>query len=539
MADRLTLTRYDITDLNNGKIADFPVTDPPGWDDISLFYAKALQTMGYQDPPGPDTPIGPRNVPDVSSGWKFSERPDSYFFWGAMHWWPGKSGEFWSANPPAPINERWCHCTHGPATVEQFFLPWHRIYIYYYEQIIRAAVAKLGGPDKWALPYWNYSFPGTGGETWPRSNLPWAFCQENLPDGSSNPLFISDTKRRGLQPTWPGGPDAGQTMFLETTTPYYDQAYAQTDWFSFNKTLDQQPHGMVHVDTGSGDQLVSSTGWMRYTQTAGFDPIFWLHHSEIDRFWVGWNDKGGKNPDRRSWLDASEDPFVKTRWNFWANGNIKDVIVVHPGEMLQPDALEPGKFPYSYVYQNLPEVPPPVTANTVRDAAAPANLAGPEDARNEVAATDEPVQLGKEKVTARISLPGEAPRRLVPEEVEEPKRVILQLDGIVAEGPPGNYEVYFNNTEVDRTTAGGVPQFVGVLSGFGADHEHGDGGDHEGSHGLSASFDITELVGQQRSEGRLDEPAATVTFVPAARPREGLELQVGTVHVAKVSIRTE
>ncbi len=142
---QLTLTRYDIGDLNNGKVAAFPVPSPPGWDDISLYYAKALKAMGWQQSPAGAT--------DVTSMWPYSDTPNTYFFQAAMHWWPQHQG-----TPPAPYNERWSHCTHGPASAEQYFLAWHRAFIYFFEVIVRAYVAELGGPSTWALPYWNYSY---------------------------------------------------------------------------------------------------------------------------------------------------------------------------------------------------------------------------------------------------------------------------------------------------------------------------------------------------------------------------------------------
>src|SRR4029078_8885497 len=37
-----------------------------------------------------------------------------------------------------------------------FFFPWHRIYLYYFEEIVRQAVVETGGPGDWTLPYWNY-----------------------------------------------------------------------------------------------------------------------------------------------------------------------------------------------------------------------------------------------------------------------------------------------------------------------------------------------------------------------------------------------
>jgi len=536
---QLTLTRYDIGDLNNGKVAAFPVPSPPGWDDISLYYAKALKAMGWQQSPAGAT--------DVTSMWPYSDTPNTYFFQAAMHWWPQHQG-----TPPAPYNERWSHCTHGPASAEQYFLAWHRAFIYFFEVIVRAYVAELGGPSTWALPYWNYSYyddsdGSAAGAPWVRSNLPWVFSQAQLPDGSDNPLYIADINKRGLQPNWPG---QQEMMFLETVTPYYDAAYSHTDFLGFNQTLDFQTHGAVHVDVGSGDQQVTQGGWMTSTVTASFDPVFWLHHAEIDRFWAGWNAAGGANPSDPTWLNAQDDPLHATRWNFWSDGNLANKIVVTPGQMLDPGNLA-APFPYSYGYQNLPTVPAPSTTGAGLAAEAVPELA----ARPLVIARSlqasaapgpgGPVELGTEPVSASVPLPGEtqnAVARLTERAVgTEAPRVILRLEGITADGPPGNYEIYLNYPEADRRTAGSVPHYVGLLAGFGADHHHEhDQGDDDGGgqHGLSASFDITRIVGYLRASGGWDENRATITFVPAARPRAGFELRTSGLHVGSISIET-
>jgi tyrosinase len=43
----------------------------------------------------------------------------------------------------------WNTCQHG----SYFFLPWHRMYIHYFERILRQA----SGDPTLTLPYWNYS----------------------------------------------------------------------------------------------------------------------------------------------------------------------------------------------------------------------------------------------------------------------------------------------------------------------------------------------------------------------------------------------
>jgi hypothetical protein len=46
--------------------------------------------------------------------------------------------------------------------------------------------------------------------------------------------------------------------------------------------LEEEPHNLVHGNIGGG------TGLMRSTTVAGRDPIFWLHHANIDRLWEVW-----------------------------------------------------------------------------------------------------------------------------------------------------------------------------------------------------------------------------------------------------------
>jgi tyrosinase len=534
MANGLVLTRYDITDLNNGKIAEYPVDNPPGWDDISLYYAKALQQMGWLDSPDGDQ--------DVTSMWKYSEEPNSYFFQGAMHWWPKYPGGF----PPSPYDAWWSHCTHEANVPEQYFLPWHRAYIYCYEILIRAEVAKLGGPEGWAIPHWNYSYNDPSNPVpWPRSNLPWVFAQPKLPDGSTNPLYIADTVKRGLQPEWPDPPGGGP-MYLEFTTPNYANAYALPSYFDFNSSLDQTPHGMTHVDVGTGDQVISQTGWMADPVTAGFDPIFWLHHSQIDRFWVGWNGQGNKNPTNdQTWLKASDDPRVKVRWNFWQDGDIDNVLRILPGDMLDPATLSGSQFPYTYNYDTLPEVPPPNPPGPVALAGSQPKLAfaGPSGGGGgprELAASEGPVQLAHEPVTASVPLGSEAPQALANLDSaapDEAPRVVLHLEGVVSDGPGTNYDVYVNYPDADSETAGSVPHYVGSLSGFGTAHEHGEGDDAE-PHGMNAKYDITPLVNHLRSEGEWDESQVKVTFVPAVRPREGMTIVTAPLKVGKISIRS-
>jgi tyrosinase len=346
-------------------------------------------------------------------------------------------------------------------------------------------------------------------------------------------------------------------MFLGELTPYYDGAYGQASWLparqldGFNATLDfVGPHGPVHVDVGTGDGVRSGTGWMQNTQTAGFDPIFWLHHSEVDRFWVGWNEAGGADPDSHTapaWADASDDS-VAGRWNFWKDGNIDNAIVIHPGDMIDPANLDPAKFPYSYEYQDLPTVPAPrqggreAVAAEVPTLARPASPTPPAPAiANRELGTNppEPVVVGHDPVTTTVQLQPEARsllRTLDADNDDEPKRVILRLEGIVTKPPAGNYAVYLNRSGADHDTPADAPHLVGMFTAFGSDHDHGD--DHE-HHGMNASYDITDLVGYLRGRGEWEESAAQVTFVLATPRGRKVNPVAGPVTVGNVRIVSE
>src|SRR5205823_1654012 len=156
-------------------------------------------------------------------------------------------------------------------------------------------------------------------------------------------------------------------------------------------------------------------------------------------------------------------------------------------------------------------------------------------------AATENVGLGKEPVSVAIDLSPEAGAVLDavtggPTGPGGAPRIMLHLQGVVADGPPGNYEIYVNHTEANRMTAGSAPQFAGVLPGFGADHNHGgDEGSHGNEHhGLSFRYDITDLVRYLRQTGNWDPARAMVTFVPAARPRPGRELVMAPMKIGMV-----
>jgi hypothetical protein len=66
--------------------------------------------------------------------------------------------------------------------------------------------------------------------------------------------------------------------------------------------LEGTPHGSMHVATGGLSQ--DGKAWMTQFTQAALDPIFWMHHCNIDRIWEVWiqRDNRNQNPDESSWL---------------------------------------------------------------------------------------------------------------------------------------------------------------------------------------------------------------------------------------------
>jgi len=170
----------------------------------------------------------------------------------------------------------WNSCEHGT----QFFLSWHRMYLYFFERILRS---KSGDPTL-TLPYWDY-------QTDPSLNS--AYRNSS----ATNPLY-DGTRAASINAggTLPAAISTGINSSLGNV-PYYD---FQTDL--------EGPHGDVHVAVGG------STGNMRNVSKAALDPCFWLHHTNIDRLWQVWNDRcGGRtNPTNATWLNQTYTFFDET-----------------------------------------------------------------------------------------------------------------------------------------------------------------------------------------------------------------------------------
>ncbi len=242
------------------------------------------------------------------------DEPTSWRFFAAIH---GIDSNLWTALghlnasdslPSSRVTTTfWDQCQHG----SWYFLPWHRGYLLAIEANIRAAVVQLGGPSDWALPYWNYFKPG-------QDALPFEFRTTTWPDAGTNPLHVAQRY----------GPQNDSNVYLPLTDINLD-AMGDPDFtgvasgggpgfggvdtgFSHggqvHGALESQPHDQVHGLVGGMDPNDPNTlpGLMSDPDTAALDPIFWLHHANIDRLWAAWNQgpPGRSDPTDSKWLQG-------------------------------------------------------------------------------------------------------------------------------------------------------------------------------------------------------------------------------------------
>ena len=79
----------------------------------------------------------------------------------------------------------------------------------------------------------------------------------------------------------------GTQADLATLASNVPSIEAGSDFATFTSSL-EGVHGGVHVWVG---------GTMSFIATAPADPIFWMHHANIDRLWWQWQQAHpGKNP---------------------------------------------------------------------------------------------------------------------------------------------------------------------------------------------------------------------------------------------------
>jgi tyrosinase len=156
------------------------------------------------------------------------------------------------------------HSSMGPVGTQRF-LPWHRVYLFRLENVLRAKQPSV------TIPYWDYANDHTRPDwVWKPSSV-----VRNTPGASGGSL-----------PT----PATIATILTNST------------YTSFTSSVESQAHNQVHN---------WCNGTVSSPSTAAQDPIFWLLHANVDHIWDTWQQTHTGVPALAG-ADAVMDPWSPT-----------------------------------------------------------------------------------------------------------------------------------------------------------------------------------------------------------------------------------
>lgn len=472
------------TGTGDGQGTDLPMTDTTDTTDTTtsdqpggpqVFVRPNMKTLA---PDGPEIAAFRQGVQVMKS--RPASDPTSWLYQANIH------GTY-----DTPALEAWNTCQHGTF----FFLSWHRMYLYYFERILR----KASGDPNFALPFWDYTDPTQRAIPEPLRN----------PANAQNPLFVAERNdgiNEGAQIPASATTFTQAMNFTNFTSPqgaglsFGGQRVPQPVHFGgiFGQ-LESQPHNIIHVLVGGQD------GWMSDPNLAARDPIFWLHHANIDRLWNVWKAlEGGRvDPTDQNWLDQK---FVF----FDENGQRVEMT----GQQVVDSAQQ---LNYRYAEGSGDE---PGMQSEEAFPAAPFT----DNKREVIVDRRAPTRLTRER--ARLTVPGIPTATM---ESAEPERLTLSIEGIKFGRPGVYYEVYANLPQGAQPDPKG-PNYIGNLAVFGqledgqSAHAGHAGADKSLKSEAILAYEITKLIetlrGQQGFKGNLE-----LQFVPKGleSDRPGLE----------------
>jgi hypothetical protein len=313
-----------------------------------------------------------------------------------------------------PVLTAWNTCH----TDARFFWAWHRMYLYWFERIVR----KHCGMYDWALPYWDWANPA-------QRQLPPAFriVGSALYDPSRNAAMNN-----------------GTGSISTTLATSVNNAFLLLDYFNAQSGVNG-PHGAVHGAVSGNMCCVSS---------AAQDPIFWLHHSTVDRQWNLWLAQGG----------GRSSPVGDASWrnqSFTFFDECCRQITMKPCEILR--AAKQLSYRYEEEPAQVEQYCPLIWIPRPIEIVAVARIPKPFILSKKAVK----VPLATRAVSTRLA---EIPRTAG-------KTAVLQIKGVEADSEPGAvWEVYVGPANLKPTPDS--PYFVGVMGLFGGgirtrrDHYH-------------------------------------------------------------------
>jgi tyrosinase len=143
----------------------------------------------------------------------------------------------------------WAVHTMDPTMPGRNFLAWHRWFVRQFEKRLQQVDPSV------FVPYWDW------------------IADPQIPPALSTPQLLA---------AWSVTRDWAPSQM--PTAAVLAGATSQTTFTFFQKMFESGAHAAVHIAVGGDMDSASSPA----------DPIFWLHHANIDRIWAAWQKKNPK-----------------------------------------------------------------------------------------------------------------------------------------------------------------------------------------------------------------------------------------------------
>ncbi|KAH7839089.1 hypothetical protein Vadar_034748 [Vaccinium darrowii] len=377
------------------------------------------------------------------------------------------------------------------------FFPYHRYYLYFFEKIL----GKLIDDPNFAMPFWSWDSPESMKMPAMYGN-PKSSLYDKLRDAKHVPSTraVIDLDYDLTDPT-----DTDQERISSNLTIMYRQVVSSgktaklfmgTPYQAGDNpnpgagSLENTPHGQVHI--WCGDRTQTNFEDMGNFYSTGRDPLFFAHHSNVDRMWSIWKTLGGKRKD------FTDPDWLNTEFLFYdENAQLVRVKV--------KDCLDSRYLGYVYQDLNIPWLKNRPTA-LVSKVSRKIKKAGVAMAADIPAAAQVfPAKLDK-VVRAMVARPKKSRTTKEKDDEEE----ILVIEGIELEDRESfvKFDVFIND-EDETVIRPGNSEFAGSFVNL--PHKHGGKNKTTSRTTSRLRLGITELLEDLGAE---DDDGIVVTLVP-------------------------
>ncbi|MCL7042420.1 hypothetical protein MKW94_001360 [Papaver nudicaule] len=243
------------------------------------------------------------------------------------------------------------------------FFPWHRMMLYFHERILGSLI----GDESFALPFWNWDSPDG-------MFIPGMYLNGSMADAqresSHLPPQVADINYDYVE----SGLGTGDQISANVALMYNQMVSGakkpelfmgcpykagENGFCDGPGTIELAPHNPLHAWVGSNSN--SEREDLGAFFTAARDPIFYAHHSNVDRLWNVWNELRGNKPsiEDPDWLEST----------FFFHNEKSQLVRIKVKDVLDTSKLR-------YTYENVenvwlsarpkPSVPPKIARHVLK-----------------------------------------------------------------------------------------------------------------------------------------------------------------------------